>query len=755
MMVLLAGALVGTFAGSKKVKAYDGDVYVEVTKNADDDTLEKYYYKSASDNNLGEIAEVSYDSGKHELTLDNFNGCYVNFKINDKSVKDIVINVKGTNRLVAKSKFDEDSYAVCDAIFVDSANANGNYNTNLSFKGDGNFYLSLARNLILNKIGDVEFDGPHFYMNRVRLTSYENVIRAQSFIMKSGSFDLSMVPNYHYNEGQDCTYYEYYNPVKAEKKIEILGGECNIKYEHGDDDKGEIRSYSSVVFDVYGCEPILKGKINFDVFDEIKEDVKLTNEYGIRFKINRHSYELGYDDPNEKSGLSWNEKTKTLTMDGFECESIVIIAGYKYDAMTIVVKNINIVNNFVFEDIDVTIKGDGELQSVYSFACSSNTSLKAMYYKGSKVIFDGPTMDCRFMRLNALELKSGLITMKVEPKDEWNEDKKYYDTAMILSEGLYASGGTIIFDVDKVPEGYENKISRIRALIYLMEGYSSLDKTEILLEDCVIIVIDPSGVVGDKLYEVFKRKEVTGEILKKKNVEILRAESYNKIPLIDINRFDVIIETPVYYDGKAKTPKVKVGGLREGKDYTVTYENNVNIGKANVKIKGIGLYKGTKTAQFEIFDKNKKASVDKNIGKTIEDKNFVYRIISDPLAIGKYGKAEVVGLRKKSLKKIRIKNTIKFNGKKYKITSIGKNAFKDNKKIKSVTIGKNVTKIGSKAFFGCKKLKKVVIKSKKLKKIGKKAFKIKAGKSIKVSVPKKMKKKYKKLFKAYKNIVVK
>ena len=85
----------------------------------------------------------------------------------------------------------------------------------------------------------------------------------------------------------------------------------------------------------------------------------------------------------------------------------------------------------------------------------------------------------------------------------------------------------------------------------------------------------------------------------------------------------------------------------------------------------------------------------------------------------------------------------------FKVTAIEKNAFKSNKKVKNVTIGKNVTTIGKKAFYGCSKLKKLTIKSSKLteKKIGSKAFS-KTPKSMKVTVPKKK-------FKTYKSMLIK
>lgn len=119
--------------------------------------------------------------------------------------------------------------------------------------------------------------------------------------------------------------------------------------------------------------------------------------------------------------------------------------------------------------------------------------------------------------------------------------------------------------------------------------------------------------------------------------------------------------------------------------------------------------------------------------------------------------------------KISIPATVKIGAATYKVTSVSANAFKGNKKIKSVTIGSNVTSIGkaafanckkltsvvigknvktigSKAFYGCSKLKKITVKSKVLKKVGSKAFKG-IHKNAVIKVPSKKLKAYKKLLK--------
>lgn len=134
--------------------------------------------------------------------------------------------------------------------------------------------------------------------------------------------------------------------------------------------------------------------------------------------------------------------------------------------------------------------------------------------------------------------------------------------------------------------------------------------------------------------------------------------------------------------------------------------------------------------------------------------------------------AEYAGPVSTDKKKVVIADTIEYNGRVYKVTSVAKNAFKNNKRItevvvgknvttikdqafanaktlKKVTLGKNTTKIGNNVFKGSKKLKTIIIKSTKLKKSGlkKNAFKGITSKTT-IKVPKKKVKTYRKLFQA-------
>lgn len=105
----------------------------------------------------------------------------------------------------------------------------------------------------------------------------------------------------------------------------------------------------------------------------------------------------------------------------------------------------------------------------------------------------------------------------------------------------------------------------------------------------------------------------------------------------------------------------------------------------------------------------------------------------------------------KKAKRVTIPAVIKVNGVTYKVTSIGAKAFNGNKKLTKVTIGTNIKKISNNAFYKCKSLKMVTIKSVLLTKktASKKAFKG-VNKKMVIKVPKKVKKAYVKMFKGLK-----
>lgn len=86
----------------------------------------------------------------------------------------------------------------------------------------------------------------------------------------------------------------------------------------------------------------------------------------------------------------------------------------------------------------------------------------------------------------------------------------------------------------------------------------------------------------------------------------LTGTSYNQT---SISSLGILLSAERYtYNGKAKKPKVTVRygdvTLAEGRDYTVSYSNNIKVGTAAVIIKGLGnLYTGTAKKTFLIMPK--------------------------------------------------------------------------------------------------------------------------------------------------------
>lgn len=70
---------------------------------------------------------------------------------------------------------------------------------------------------------------------------------------------------------------------------------------------------------------------------------------------------------------------------------------------------------------------------------------------------------------------------------------------------------------------------------------------------------------------------------------------------------------------------------------------------------------------------------------------------------------------------VKIPETVRYQNDTFKVTDIGKNAFKNHIKMKTAIIGNNVKVIQSNAFAGCKALSKVTV-GKNVEKIGSKAF---------------------------------
>lgn len=84
------------------------------------------------------------------------------------------------------------------------------------------------------------------------------------------------------------------------------------------------------------------------------------------------------------------------------------------------------------------------------------------------------------------------------------------------------------------------------------------------------------------------------------------------------------------YTGKKQTPSVTIKDgntiLRPGIDYTISYHNNINSGKATILISGKGIYKGTITKNFTIKKAKQKLSCIKSYKKVYGNKAFMLNV---------------------------------------------------------------------------------------------------------------------------------
>ncbi len=253
-----------------------------------------------------------------------------------------------------------------------------------------------------------------------------------------------------------------------------------------------------------------------------------------------------------------------------------------------------------------------------------------------------------------------------------------------------------------------------------------------------------------KAYDALPRNQRVGVsnysvlVAAEERYEELSSQVPPKPQPVDISKAKVASISSQVYNGKEKKPSVKVtyGGktLKKNTDYKVSYSSNKNIGTAKVTITGIGNYKGKITKSFKIIVKK---------GASYTVGNYKYKITNSNTS--DKGTLTLTGVKsssvKRKLKSINVADSVRIGGKSFKVTEVGKSAFSSCAKAASAKIGKNVKKIGEKAFYNCKKLKKITVTATGLKSVGKNALKNIYKKAV-IKVPKSKLKAYKKVFKS-------
>lgn len=428
---------------------------------------------------------------------------------------------------------------------------------------------------------------------------------------------------------------------------------------------------------------------------------------------------LGGNDPTFCAGVFNPEYWLSLTHDGKIWSRYQTSAGKDSDYISTTASSAYKANEWQY----VTLAVDGEKAGT-----AENTVTGTLYVNGNAVARGN-------VARGIMTYANSRLYFGVNRWDKYY--KGYLDELIMMDTAL--SG----FEVKEFYNGSINGSGEI------LEQETPVDNTiaminaigDVSYSDDSKIKIEAARAAYNKLTDA-QKKQVPADVVALLTAAEKTYEDKKQEARIKLSACKITLSATQYYNGKAKTPAVKITydgkTLKKNTDYKVSYKNNKNIGKATVTITGLENYTGTVTKYFNI-------KVKKNASYTVG--SCKYKITN--AAVNGKGTVAVTGVKSKKIKTVNIGSTVNIGGKKFKITAINANAFKSCSKLTKATIGANVTTIGKNAFYGCKKLISVTIKGKTLKKVDKSAFK-KTNKKLKVKVPKAKKKAYKKLFKTVK-----
>lgn len=249
------------------------------------------------------------------------------------------------------------------------------------------------------------------------------------------------------------------------------------------------------------------------------------------------------------------------------------------------------------------------------------------------------------------ELNQSEVTVSLTRRTDgktWNFSDGSSDGQFFVDNGGYGQKGCVVFKPDNVGEYKDRDVFHveIRSGNEILADYDvnffdlypvekiEMEKTEISLEpgdtaslnayiwpgstttklnweiadETIVKVTSDSGVYQASNQSKRIKVHLTG--LKEGRTEITgTAANGMKVSLTvtvtdakqDISKMKISLAGNTFtYTGKAIEPKVTINGLTEGKDFTVSYQNNTNAGTATVQICGAGAYSGNVKKTFQI-----------------------------------------------------------------------------------------------------------------------------------------------------------
>ena len=203
-----------------------------------------------------------------------------------------------------------------------------------------------------------------------------------------------------------------------------------------------------------------------------------------------------------------------------------------------------------------------------------------------------------------------------------NTDKANVEAAKEELVTALSAGRPVMMFMDKVPNGtMKSKIGKLFGDMHCITMVGINGSGNLLIANSIY----PQGINSFKYKGKVQKLEITpGEMIdyfvrhskmkRTKNDDFyftkagglhtfieVTCDQARKIDRESILDIGVKLEKSSYtYTGEAFTPKVTIGSLKEGRDFKVTYADNIKAGTAKVTVVGLGNYSGFQKLEFTI-----------------------------------------------------------------------------------------------------------------------------------------------------------
>ncbi len=276
---------------------------------------------------------------------------------------------------------------------------------------------------------------------------------------------------------------------------------------------------------------------------------------------------------------------------------------------------------------------------------------------------------------------------------QYNDSKKKWEGTLQLPKDLPDGKYRLSISGQDVAGNYNYMVFDKQAFTFNSPDYVD-EGMKAFIQECYKAIWDKTPT--DAEINEYGMPLATG---KQKAVDVIHA-LMKKAGISDSTAADALCKIMLGNAATDANRSATVNALKTGLEYAIDSLNNAAF-RSRCKDWGINAGNlGTKAADTKV------SSVD------VDGGHYVL----------KGSKATFTGVTDKSIKALVIQDTVKANGKSYKVTAIEGAACNGLTKLTAVTIGKNVTSIGAQAFAGCKKLKTITINTTKLKTVGAYSF---------------------------------